>query len=247
MMPLSWQTALARKTSLAGSFVALALSVGFLGAMALTLVSAAGGHRAQPRWFTRPDIVVAGADTVSTTSVSGGDRETSTVRASESRAVPAIVASRLAALAGPGVPAGPGGAAGSGRLRVAMVTDYAGPASAAGPPGSTIHPWQAAGLHRYTWLSGGPPRDAGQVVLTAPAGYRPGQRITMQTAAGPLRLTVSGVIRTRAQPARAGQPHRSLHLVAAGRRRWRGTDHRAGRRVRRGPAGRAHPAGRGAA
>ena len=140
MMPLSWQTALARKTSLAGSFVALALSVGFLGAMALTLVSAAGGHRAQPRWFTRPDIVVAGADTVSTTSVSGGDRETSTVRASESRAVPAIVASRLAALAGPGVPAGPGGAAGSGRLRVAMVTDYAGPASAAARPAARSIP-----------------------------------------------------------------------------------------------------------
>ena len=54
MIPLSWQTALARKSSLAGSFVALALSVGLLGAMALTIVSAVTGGRTQPRWFTQP-------------------------------------------------------------------------------------------------------------------------------------------------------------------------------------------------
>jgi hypothetical protein len=54
MIPLSWQTALARKSSLAGSFVALAPSVGLLGAMALTIVSAVTGGRTQQRWFTRP-------------------------------------------------------------------------------------------------------------------------------------------------------------------------------------------------
>ena len=102
MIPLSWQTLLARKASLAGSFVALALSVGFLGAMALTLASAAGGLSAQPRWFSRPDVVVAGTDTVTITSASGGDRETQTVRTGESRAVPGIVASRLAGLSLPG-------------------------------------------------------------------------------------------------------------------------------------------------
>ena len=53
MKGLAWRSALDRPLSLAGSFVALALSVGLLGAMTLTIVSAVSSTRLQPHWFTR--------------------------------------------------------------------------------------------------------------------------------------------------------------------------------------------------
>jgi putative ABC transport system permease protein len=185
---LAWRSALDRPLSLAGSFVALALSVGLLGAMTLTIVSAVSGTRLQPRWFTRAAVVVAGDDTVSVTTGTGDDRETGTVRTPAARAVPAALAARLASL----VSTGSGAAA---------VTDYAGYGQAAGAPGQAIHPWAAAGLHPYRWVAGGPPDGPGQLVLTAPARYAPGQPVTVQTAAGPRRFTVSGVLATPAPPA----------------------------------------------
>ena len=188
MKGLAWRSALDRPLSLVGSFVALALSVGLLGAMTLTIVSAVSGTRLQPRWFTRAAVVVAGNDTVSVTTGSGDDRETETVRTPAARAVPAALAARLAALASTGAGA-------------ATVTDYAGYGQAAGAPGQTIHPWAAAGLHPYRWVAGGPPDGPGQLVLTAPARYAPGQPVTVQTAAGPRRFTVSGVLATPAPPA----------------------------------------------
>jgi putative ABC transport system permease protein len=179
---LAWHTARARATSLAGSFVALALGVALLAAMALTLASTAGAAR-HPRWFARAGVVVAGADTVSVTSGSGDDRETETATTTEARAVPPALAARLS------------------RLRAVRVLDYAGYASALGAPGGTVHPWAAASLHGYTWVSGGPPARPGQIVLTAPARLGPGRGIVLQTAGGPRRFTVSGVIRTGAQAA----------------------------------------------
>jgi hypothetical protein len=62
-------------------------------------------------------------------------------------------------------------------------------------------PWSAAGLLRYGWAAGVPLTGPGQVVLTAPVRYRPGDQVTVQTAAGPRRLVVNGVIRTDAAPA----------------------------------------------
>lgn len=128
-------------------------------------------------------MVVAGADTVSVTTGSGGDRETQTVSTGEARAVPASLASRLS------------------RLGVATVLDYAGYASARGAPGDTVHPWAAAALHEFTWVSGGPPAAAGQIVLTSPTRHMPGDHIAVQTADGPRHFTVSGVLRTGAQAA----------------------------------------------
>ena len=188
MKGLAWRSALDRPLSLAGSFVALALSVGLLGAMTLTIVSAVSGTRLQPHWFTRAAVVVAGDDTVSVTTGTGDDRETETVRTPAARVVPAALAARLASLV----------SAGSG---TAAVTDYAGYGQAAGAPGQAIHPWAAAGLHPYRWVAGGPPDGPGQLVLTAPARYAPGQPVTVQTAAGPRRFTVSGVLATPAPPA----------------------------------------------
>jgi putative ABC transport system permease protein len=182
MIALAWHTARARSASLAGSFIAVALGVALLAVMALTLASTIGAP-SHPRWFTKPDVVVAGDNSVSITTGSGDDRETSAVTTGEARAVPAALASRLAGLG------------------AVMVVDYAGYAVAAGAPGNTVHPWSAAALHDYTWVSGGPPHRAGRLVLTAPARFRPGDEVVVQTAAGPRRFTVSGVIRTTAPAA----------------------------------------------
>ena len=166
MIALAWHTVRARWASLAGSFIAVALGVALLASMALIMASTVGASR-PPRWFTRPDVVVAGTNSVSITTGSGDNRETSSETTDDARAVPPALARRLAGL-------------GAG-----MVEDYAGYAAAAGVPGDTMHSWSAAGLHRYTWVSGGPPRTPGQIVLTAPVRLRPGAAVTVQTAAGP--------------------------------------------------------------
>jgi len=197
MIALAWHTARARSASLAGSFIATALGVALLTVMTLILASTIGAP-SHPRWFTKPDVVVAGDNSVSVTTGSGDNRETSAVTTSEARAVPAALAERL------------------GGLGATMVADYAGYAAAAGVPGDTMHPWSAAALHDYTWLSGGPPRRAGQLVLTAPARFRPGNEVVVQTAAGPRRFTVSGVIRTTAPAAMY-----ATNAVAAGLARGR--------------------------
>src|SRR5262249_21549608 len=182
MIALAWHTARARSTSLAGSFIAVALGVALLAVMALILASTLG-TASHPRWFTKPDVVVAGDNSVSITTGSGDDRETSAVTTGEARAVPAALAGRLAGLG------------------ATIVADYAGHATAPGVPGNTVHPWSAAALHGYAWVSGGPPHPAGQLALTAPARLRPGNTGVVQTAAGPRRFTVSGVIRTTAPAA----------------------------------------------
>lgn len=182
MIALAWRTARARKAALAGSFIALALGVALLAAMALTLASTVGAT-GQPRWYTRPDVVVAGTNVISVARGSGDNRETQTVRPAHARAIPPVLARQLSA------------------LNAQMTVDYAASATAAGAPGGTLHPWSAAALHDYAWAAGGPPADAGQIVLTAPSRYRPGDGVTVQTVAGPRRFTVSGVIRTTAPAA----------------------------------------------
>jgi hypothetical protein len=83
------------------------------------------------------------------------------------------------------------------RVHVAVVA-HAGYAWARGAPGTTVHPWAAASLHHYTWVSGGPPARPGEIVLTAPTRLGPGRGIVLQTADGQQRFMVSGVIRTGA-------------------------------------------------
>jgi putative ABC transport system permease protein len=78
-------------------------------------------------------------------------------------------------------------------------------------PGDTVHPWPAAALHDYTWVSGGPPHGTAQIVLTSPARFGPGDKIIVQTVTGPRRFTVSGVIRTPAPAAMY-----TVNAVAAG-------------------------------
>jgi putative ABC transport system permease protein len=175
VIALAWHTVRARKASLIGTFIALSLGVTLLAAMALTLASTIGRDR-PVRWFTAADVVVAGADSVTVHFGSGEDAETESVRTVEARAVPATLAAQLS------------------DVDASVLVDYAGPASAAGAPGSTAHPWSSAALHPYSWVAGGPPSGPDSVVLTAPTAHRPGDRITLQTAGGPRAVTVSGVL-----------------------------------------------------
>ncbi|GIH14452.1 FtsX-like permease family protein [Rugosimonospora africana] len=183
MIALAWHTARARKASLAGSFIALALGVALLSAMALTIASTAGSPDA-PRWYPNADVVVAGAQTIRVVTGSGDDRETSTTTTGEPAALPAGLSDRLSTLDG-----------------VRQVVDYAGYAQAPGAPGDTAHPWSSAALHGYAWQAGGPPTDPGQVVLSAPTAHRPGDMVAVQTVLGTRELTVSGVLRTDAPAA----------------------------------------------
>jgi putative ABC transport system permease protein len=185
MITLALRIARAHAASLAGSFVALALGVMLVSSVTLALASTAG-FAAPPSWFTKPDVVVSGQNSVSITSGTGKHEQTHSVRTPESRPVPADVVRQLSGLG------------------AAMVVDYAAYASVPGAPGSALHPWAAAGLHDYTWVSGGPPRGPDQLVVTAPTRLRPGDRVTAQTAAGPRGFTVTGVISTTAQPASYG-------------------------------------------
>ena len=70
MIALAWHTARARSASLAGSFIATALGVALLTVMTLILASTIGAP-SHPRWFTKPDVVVAGDNSVSVTTGSG--------------------------------------------------------------------------------------------------------------------------------------------------------------------------------
>lgn len=185
MIALAWRTARSHAASMAGAFLALALGAALLSALTLALASATGAA-ARPRWFTTPDVVVTGTDAVTAVSGTGDNQQTSTLSTGQVRAVPAGLARRLS------------------HLEAAAVTDYAAYAYLPGAPGTTLHPWSAAALHDFRWAAGGPPAGPGEIVLTAPTRYRPGDLVGVQTAVGPRRFTVSGVIRTSAAPALYG-------------------------------------------
>jgi putative ABC transport system permease protein len=183
VIAVTWQTVRARWSSLVGTFIALALGVALLAMMALTLASTIGAGEGPPRWYTQPDVVVAGAHKVSVVTGSGEDREVESVRTPSSRALPADLPARLATVG------------------TDVVVDYAGYATTTGAGGDTVHPWSAAGLHSYSWTFGGAPSAATDIVLTAPTSHRPGDRISVRTAQGTQTFRVSGVLRTSAPPA----------------------------------------------
>ncbi|WP_030899725.1 ABC transporter permease [Streptomyces sp. NRRL S-474] len=54
------------------------------------------------------------------------------------------------------------------------------------------HPWSTARLSTYGLSAGRAPTAAGEIVLDESLGYGPGEHVTVLTARGPQRLTVSG-------------------------------------------------------
>jgi putative ABC transport system permease protein len=118
MITLALRIARAHAASLAGSFVALALGVMLVSSVTLALASTAG-FAAPPSWFTKPDVVVSGQNSVSITSGTGKHEQTHSVRTPESRPVPADMVRPLSALG------------------AAMVVDYAAYASVPGQAGGS--------------------------------------------------------------------------------------------------------------
>jgi putative ABC transport system permease protein len=183
MTAVAWQTIRARVAGMVGTFIALALGVGLLAMMALTLASTIGAGGGAPRWYTRPDVVVAGANEATVVTGRGEDREVSSVRTPTSRPLPADLVARLST------------------VDATVVVDHVAFAVTAGAPGDTVRPWSAADLHAYAWVAGGAPAAPTDIVLTAPTAHRPGDRLTVLTAQGARPFTVSGVLRTDAPAA----------------------------------------------
>ena len=183
MISMAWHTIRTRLSSLVGSFIALALGVGLLAGMALTLASTIGAGAGDPAWYVTPQVVVSGVDTVAVTSGSGEDRETESLRTPDARALPADLVARLST------------------VDATVVVDHATPATVDGAPGDTVHPWSASTLHPFAWVAGGPPAAATDLVLAEPTRYRPGDRVTVHSVHGVGEFTVSGVLRSSAPPA----------------------------------------------
>ncbi|MET7394754.1 FtsX-like permease family protein [Dactylosporangium sp. NPDC005572] len=177
MLSIAAQTIRARWTSFAGVFIALSLGVCLLATTGLTIASTAGVHRA-PVWYAGADAVVAGPRTAVLHVDEGDGVAYDAVTGTRfAQAVPAEAAARIAAIPG-----------------VTAVVDRAVPVDLPGGVPAVAHPWASAGLHRYTMITGTEPSGPGEVVLTAPTGHRPGDRVDVLTPAGPRTWTVAGVV-----------------------------------------------------
>ncbi|MFG1922239.1 ABC transporter permease [Cryptosporangium sp. NPDC048952] len=143
----------------------------------LIFAAALRGGEAPPRWYVAPSVVVAGPDRA------GPGAADPALPPDERGTVPADVVTALSRVDGVS----------------AVVVDRAGYAQFG--PATEAHPWAASALHPGTLVTGSPPSDAEQVVLTAPTEARVGQVVTVATTDGPQRLTVSGILESPAIPA----------------------------------------------
>jgi putative ABC transport system permease protein len=174
MIVIAWQSLRARSASFVGSFVALTLGVGLFATAGLILAAALRGPDEPPRWYQAPSVVVAGPDRAGTATTDPF------LPPGERGFIPTGV---IAALSGIDD----------------VIVEYV--SYARFGAATEAHPWAASALHPFRFLAGGPPDDAGDVVLTAPTDARLGEIVTVATADGPRRLTVSGIIDTPALPA----------------------------------------------
>ncbi|WP_035735945.1 ABC transporter permease [Glycomyces arizonensis] len=184
MTAIAWQTLRARWTTFVGSFLALALGAALFTTAGLTLAVALDDADDAPRWFMEPSVVVAGPDIAGAAADDpDGPFAAPPLPAGEPGFVPAEVPASVSSVAG----------------SATVVVDRIGYARF----GSATwgHPWSASALHPVELVAGAPPTDADHVVLDASTGAEPGDTVTVATADGPRRFTVSGVIDTPAEPA----------------------------------------------
>jgi putative ABC transport system permease protein len=173
---LSLATIRSRWHGFLGTFAALVVAVGLLGATGLVL------HAAEPRVPARlaqADILVRAA---ANPNVGGLDK----MRRPWSQAEAARLAARLEALDGVSA-AVPDTAF----YVQALVGGRAAGSVGDEPQG---HGWSAARLASFGLSAGRPPAAPGEVVLDDVLGAEPGDRVTLLTAAGPRRYTVSGTV-----------------------------------------------------
>ncbi|MEU9340519.1 ABC transporter permease [Streptomyces sp. NPDC048278] len=188
----------ARRTTLVGSFTALALGVALLTVMGLALASSLEAPPRAPERFVAAPVVVKGADTLRVSTPIG----TRTQPLARPRAVPAAVVTELRQL---------------GRVTL----DRTFPVRAENAPGDLVgHPWPVAAFASYEIASGRAPRTDREVVVTG-SWAEPGR--TLRTEHGD--VTVVGTVADRGfehavfyTAARAARlAPRSTQLVVAAR------------------------------
>ncbi|MEU5945304.1 FtsX-like permease family protein [Micromonospora sp. NPDC047465] len=176
MLTLSLQTLKARWTTFVGSFLALALGVCLLTITGLSLAATLGRDQATD-WYANADLVVTGSDTVTVTYGAGDAAVQETTTTADAAPVPADIPARIAAMGGVDE----------------VVVDRRVPVHVDGWDGYA-RPWSSAAMHPYSLLAGGPPTSGEHVVLGSAASASPGERIVVQTPAGPRAMTVAGVV-----------------------------------------------------
>ena len=166
-----------RWTALLGTFVALCLGVALFAMSALTLASAVPRI---PQRYAAAAVLIGGPDT------SAGDGTFTESKPWSPEAASALT-ERLARL--PGVTSAV--AERSFYAQAVLNGHPVGDPDAGDPLG---HGWSSAALAPYPLVSGRPPTADREVVLDAGLGLAPGAAVTLLTASGPARYTVSGTI-----------------------------------------------------
>ncbi|MFI0734334.1 FtsX-like permease family protein [Streptomyces sp. NPDC021225] len=178
MLGLALATVRARRTAFAGSFAALCLGVAVLTMSALILLSGNGG--VPGRYAGAPVLVRSAQGGTGPDGVFLERAPWSAHRTKElTRALDAL----------PGV------------RRAVPDRSFSAQAVSGGAPvgrqraGDRLgHGWSAAALAPYRLTAGRAPQRADEVALDRALGARPGERITLLTAAGAGRFTVSGTV-----------------------------------------------------
>ncbi|MEE6263988.1 ABC transporter permease [Plantactinospora sonchi] len=172
-------------TSVVGAFVAIALGVGMISAIALVLAGTLSAPQREPQRFAAAPVVVRGPAelTVSgdTASNGGADEEddeggAQSVRRDEPAPLSPELIARVAAVS-------------------PVVEDRTFYAQLAGGPADQVgHPWATAAFAPYQLAAGRPPGTDDEVAVPEGTGTV-GQRVRVLTAEGPRDYTVAGVTR----------------------------------------------------
>ncbi|MFJ7156724.1 FtsX-like permease family protein [Streptomyces sp. NPDC101118] len=172
MLNIAWLTLRSRWAAFGGTFLALALGVALMSSLGLVLVATTSGPDRGPGRFAEAPVVVRAHQDLTVPADWG---TTYSLPLEEPRGLdPALVPK----------------AAGAGKA----VVDRSFYAQVADGPGSQVgHPWTSAAFGGYRLTAGTAPAADDQVVT--PAGTaKPGDQVTVQTAQGQKRYTVSGTV-----------------------------------------------------
>jgi putative ABC transport system permease protein len=175
MLSLAWHTLRSRKGAFAGAFVALMCAAALITACGVLLETGLRGGIAAERYAGAP--VMVGADQqIHWTKHKKNKVKTKSKPLAERAWLPADIAGRLGAV--PGV--------------TKVVPEVTFPARTARGIADG-HAWDSAALTPFTLTAGRAPRTAGEVVVDARAGLRPGADLVVTATAAPKTYRVVGV------------------------------------------------------